>query len=79
MQQPKADLQKSGVPVKEGRISCVFPPGGIQDNTVNRLLLMSSSERHLSNVPMAFFIEQDDELLIGAKSPTEKSIPRPSS
>jgi hypothetical protein len=37
-------------------MSCIFPPGGIQDNTVNRLLLMSSSERHLSNVPMAFFI-----------------------
>ena len=56
----QADFKKSGVPVKEGRISCVFPPGGIQDNTVNRLLLMSSSERHLSSVPMAFFIEQDE-------------------
>ena len=53
----QSDLQKSGVSVKEGRISCVFPPGGIQDNTVNRLLLMSSSERHLANLPMAFFIE----------------------
>jgi hypothetical protein len=52
------DLRKSGVPVKEGRISCVFPPGGIQDNTVNRLLLMSSSEQHLANVPMAFFIKE---------------------
>ena len=63
-------LQKSGVPVKDGRISCVFPPGGIQDNTVNRLLLMSSSERHLSSVPMAFFIEElADEILIGGKGP----------
>jgi hypothetical protein len=35
---------------------CAFPVGGIQENTVNRLLLMSSSERHLPNVPMAFFI-----------------------
>lgn len=35
----------------------LFPPGGIQDNNVNRLLLMSSSERHLPNVPMAFLIE----------------------
>ena len=60
MRQPKAEFKKSGVPVKEGRISCVFPPGGIQDNTVNRLLLMSSSERHLSSVPMAFFIEQNE-------------------
>jgi hypothetical protein len=63
----QTDLQKSGVPVKVGHISCVFPPGGIQDNTVNRLLLMSSSERHLSNLPMAFFIESTDEMLVGAK------------
>jgi hypothetical protein len=62
----QGDFKKSGVPVKEGRISCVFPPGGIQDNTVNRLLLMSS---HLSNVPMAFFIEPADETLGGAKGP----------
>ena len=57
----QAGFKKSGVSAKEGRIACVFPPGGIQDNTVNRLLLMSSSERHLSNVPMAFFIELADE------------------
>lgn len=54
----QGEFEKSGVPVKKGRISCVFPPGGIQDNNVNRLLLMSNSERHLSSVPMAFFIEQ---------------------
>jgi hypothetical protein len=63
----QGDLKTSGVPAKEGRISCVFPPGGIQDNTVNRLLLMSSSERHRSGVPMSFFIEPADELLVGAK------------
>lgn len=60
---------KSGKHSKNGRISCVFPPGGIQDNSVNRLLLMSSSERHLSGVPMAFFIEPNDELLMGANGP----------
>ncbi|MCK1489194.1 DUF4238 domain-containing protein [Bradyrhizobium sp. 180] len=53
-------FKKAGVPVREGRISCVFPPGGMQDNTVNRLLLMSSSERHISNVPMGFFIQPAD-------------------
>lgn len=53
-------FKKAGVPVREGRISCVFPPGGMQDNTVNRLLLMSSSEKHISNVPMAFFIGPAD-------------------
>lgn len=60
-------LQRSGVPAKDGRISCVVPPGGIQDNSVNRLLLMSSSERHLSSVPMAFLIEAAEEA--GAKGP----------
>ena len=59
----EAGIKKSGVPAKEGRISCVLPPGGIQDNTVNRLLLMSSSEKHLSGVPMAFFIEPAEEVL----------------
>jgi hypothetical protein len=54
----QAAFKKSGVFAKEGRISCVLPPEGIQDNTINRLLLMSSSERHLSSIPMAFFIEE---------------------
>jgi hypothetical protein len=53
----QAAIKKARIPAKEARISCVFPPEGIQDNTVNRLLLMSSSERHLPSVPMAFFIE----------------------
>lgn len=53
----QAAMKRSGVASKEGCISCLLPPGGIQDNTINRLLLMSSSERHLSSVPMAFFIE----------------------
>ena len=50
-------IKKAQVPIKEARISCVFPSGGIQDNTINRLLVMSSSERHLPSVPMAFFIQ----------------------
>ena len=50
-------IEKARASAKKARISCVFPNGGVQDNTVNRLLLMSSSERHLPSVPMAFFIE----------------------
>jgi hypothetical protein len=50
-------LQKARILGKEARVSCIFPRGGIQDNTVNRLLLMSSSEKHLPNVPMASHIE----------------------
>lgn len=72
----QAGLKKLGVPMKEGRISCAFPPGGMQDNTVNRLLLMSSSERHLSGVPMAFFIEPADNLLVGSKGPLSPSSVR---
>ncbi len=65
----QAGFEKLGVPLKEGRMLCVFPPGGMQDNTVNRLLLMSSSEMHLSGVPMAFFIEPAEEFLLGANEP----------
>jgi hypothetical protein len=52
-------IKKAGISAKSARISCAFPTGGIQDNTVNRLLLMSRSENHLSSVPMGFFIEPD--------------------
>ncbi|WP_440639452.1 DUF4238 domain-containing protein [Bradyrhizobium sp. PUT101] len=50
-------LQKADVPLKQARIAGLFQQGGIQDNTVNRLLLMSSSENHLPNVAMVFHIE----------------------
>jgi hypothetical protein len=52
-------IKKAGISTKAARMSCVFPRGGVQDNSVNRLLLMSSSERHLPNAPMAFFIEPE--------------------
>jgi hypothetical protein len=51
-------IRKARIPAKKARISCASPSGGIQDNTVNGLLLMSSSEKHLAGVPMAFFIEE---------------------
>ncbi|TGQ08696.1 MULTISPECIES: DUF4238 domain-containing protein [unclassified Mesorhizobium] len=50
--------KKSTTHLPRARISCLWPAGGIQDNTVNRLLLMSSSEHHLSSVPMALFVER---------------------
>jgi hypothetical protein len=50
-------IKKAHIPAEQARMLCAFPVGGVQDNTVNRLLLMSSSERHLQNVPMAFLIE----------------------
>ena len=49
--------KKSGAQLSEARVSCLLPAGGIQDNTVNRLLLMSSSEHHLASVPMALFVK----------------------
>ena len=54
----QAKLEKKRLLASMGKISCVFPVGGIQDNIVNRLLLMSSSEHHLPSVPMAFFIDR---------------------
>jgi hypothetical protein len=47
--------------VKKAQVLSMFPKGGIQDNTVNRLLLMSSSEHHLPNVPMAFYINSPSD------------------
>lgn len=45
----------------ERRIACAFPAGGIQDNHINRLLLMSSSDHHLDSVPAAYFMESITE------------------
>jgi hypothetical protein len=56
----QATLRKRGEQGNEGRMSCVFAPSGIQDNTINRLLLMSSSEHHLPMVPMAIYIQRTD-------------------
>ncbi len=49
--------KKSGAQLSEARVMCLWPAGGIQDNTVNRLLLMSSSEHHLASAPMALFVK----------------------
>ena len=51
--------RKSGDHRPEMQMSCLWPAGGIQDNTVNRLLLMSSSEHHLSSVPMALHFRRN--------------------
>ena len=48
--------KKSGAQLSEARVSCLSPAGGIQDNTVNRLLLMSNSEHHLASAPMALLL-----------------------
>jgi hypothetical protein len=50
---------KSGIQLSQARVSCLWPAGGIQDNTVNRLLLMSSSEHHLASAPMALFVKSN--------------------
>jgi hypothetical protein len=53
-------LQKRKEPGNRGKISCLFAPAGIQNNTVNRLLLMSSSDHHMPKVPMAFYMRGPD-------------------
>jgi hypothetical protein len=54
-----ASIKKARVHFSEARVSCLWPGDGIQDNTVNRLLLMSSSERHLASAPMALFFKSN--------------------
>jgi hypothetical protein len=46
------------VPHTLGKITSMFRLGGLQDNHINRLLLMSSAEHHLDGVPMATFVER---------------------
>ena len=47
-------------------IECMFPQGGIYDSTINRLLLMSSSEHHMPSVPMALYLKKCDRGQVGA-------------
>jgi hypothetical protein len=50
-------VKNTGAHISEAYVKCLWPAGGIQDNTVNRLLLMSSSEYHLASAPMALFVK----------------------
>jgi hypothetical protein len=67
-----ATAKKSGAQLSEARISCLWPASGIQDNTVNRLLLMSSSEHHLASMPMALFVKSNVPERRSADSPTRR-------
>lgn len=51
-------IARAKVPAVAARLTTEFRFGGFQDNTINRLLLMSSSEHHLHSVPMATLIER---------------------
>jgi len=52
-------VMKTGAHFSRARAKCLWPAGGIQDNTVNRLLLMSNSEHHLASAPMALFVQTE--------------------
>jgi uncharacterized protein YchJ len=56
----KSLIARAKVPVVAAHLTTEFRFGGFQDNTINRLLLMSSSEHHLHSVPMATLIERWD-------------------
>lgn len=56
----KSLIARAKVPAVATQIKTEFRFGGFQDNTINRLLLMSSSEHHLHSVPMATLIERWD-------------------
>lgn len=51
-------VERARVPHALGKVTSLFRLGGLQDNTINRLLLMSSSEHHLQSVPMATYISR---------------------
>jgi hypothetical protein len=53
-----AAIDKAQVQYSTGKVTSLFRVKGFQDNTVNRLLLMSSSEHHLRWVPMATYISR---------------------
>jgi hypothetical protein len=53
----ETSIESAQITTRLARISCQASIAGIQDNTVNRLLLMSSAEEYLPKVSMAFFIE----------------------
>lgn len=67
-------ITSRGLDGSTGRVRCAFPAGGIQDNTVNRLLLMSSSEHHLPCVPTAFFIEPPTRGLVPGQAILANSV-----
>ena len=50
-------IEKAGLIRRQARIQCAFPKGGIYDSTITRLLLMSGSDHHVQNVPMAFYMD----------------------
>ncbi|MCZ8104944.1 MAG: DUF4238 domain-containing protein [Burkholderiales bacterium] len=51
-------IARARIPTVAARLTTAFCLGGFQDNTINRLLLMSSSEQHLHSVPMATLIDR---------------------
>ncbi|MDX8355572.1 DUF4238 domain-containing protein [Cognatiyoonia sp. IB215182] len=56
-------MEKTGYHRQNFLVECAFPEGGIYDSTINRLLLMSSSEHHMHSVPMALFLKKSGENL----------------
>lgn len=53
-------ISKADPPALIAKMRCIMPSAGIRDNTINRLLLMSSVDHYLDNVPIAFFIQPAD-------------------
>lgn len=54
------ELMRTSAAALPAKVLCIMPSGGIRDNTVNRLLLMSSIDNYSERVPMAFFVERPD-------------------
>lgn len=52
-------IQRAGLPHIMGHLQILMPATGNQDNSINRLLLMSNAEHYLPSVPMAIFIDRE--------------------
>jgi hypothetical protein len=50
-------LKRSTVLQSLGKMRCVIPYGGINNNNASRMLLTSGADHHMDSVPMAFFVE----------------------
>jgi hypothetical protein len=53
----QSKASKAGGTIGSARVHALLPEHGLHDNTINRLLLMASSEHHWRSVPMAFYLE----------------------
>lgn len=61
-------IGKTEAPLLTAKVKCIMPIAGLRDNTINRLLLMSSVDHYLDNVPMAFLVQPFDPKVMNGRT-----------